>query len=299
MTNGPIRTGSLLRRSTSRPRKAFQPRLAALSRCLDTASTTDVSRHEHPRSTPLLETSCLAPWENPPELDSQGRNWDATFPSFCPGALNHLAVIQPPTASCLDGTLPALGRLATTLGAGALFVGGSATAFSADGGSASSSPLAPLAATGRNAKRPDAYRLSPFRPAHANATDLCEPRGAFHRARPARALFRGSWGAPPSLAGEFGAARVHRCSKTSTRPLAARCSRAPSRPRALVRLLQVNALTSTTEDRSNIPNHRNPWLGRLPCSFRKFPSEPRATADASQGQGSRTPSLDIPHYDCS
>jgi len=214
-------------------------------------------------------------------------------------ALNHLAVIQPPTASCLDGTLPALGRLATTFGAGALFVGGSATAFSADGGSASSSPLAPLAATGRNAKRPDAYRLSPFRPAHANATDLREPRGAFHRARPARALFRGSWGAPPSLAGEFGAARVHRCSKTSTRPLAARCSRAPSRPRALVRLLQVNALTSTTEDRSNIPNHRNPWLGRLPCSFRKFPSEPRATADASQGQGSRTPSLDIPHYDCS
>jgi len=82
MTNGPIRTGSLLRRSTSRPRKAFQPRLAALPRCLDTASTTDVSRHEHPRSTPLLETSCLAPWENPPELDSQGRNWDGRFRHF-------------------------------------------------------------------------------------------------------------------------------------------------------------------------------------------------------------------------
>jgi hypothetical protein len=128
-------------------------------------------------------------------------------------------------------------------------------------------------ATGRNAKRPDAHRLSPFQSAHANATDRPELRGTFRRARPARALFRGSWGTPRSLAGEFGAARVHRCSKTSTRPLVARCSRAPSRPRALVRLLQVNALTSTTEDRSNIPNHRDEWLGRLPCSFESCPSK--------------------------
>jgi hypothetical protein len=198
----------------------------------------------------------------------------------------------------LDGTLPASGRLATTFRAGAL-VGGSAIAFSANSGSASSSPLTPLTGDRAERKRPDAYRLSPLQSMHANATDRHELRGAFHRARPTRALFRGSGGAPLSLACEFGAARVHRCSKTPTRPLAARCSRAPSRPRALVRLLQVNALTSTTEDRSNIPNHRNPWLGRLPCSFRKLPFEPRATADASQGQGSRTPSLDIPHYDCS
>jgi hypothetical protein len=213
-------------------------------------------------------------------------------------ALNHLAVIQPPTTSVLDGTLPALGRLATTFGAGALFVGGSATAFSADGGSASSSPLAPLAATGRNAKRPDAYRLSPFRPAHANATDLAspevpsierDPRERSFEVRGARLL---RWPANSAL-------HVFIDVRKLRLDLWPRCSRAPSRPRALVRLLQVNALTSTTEDRSNIPNHRNPWLGRLPCSFRKLPFEPRATADASQGQGSRTPSLDIPHYDCS
>jgi len=300
MTKGPIRAGSLLRRSTSRPREAFQPRLAALPRCLDTASTTDVSRHEHPRSTPPLETSCLAPWENPPALDSQGRPWDATFPSFAQ------ARAEPPCGhSASNGFV--LGRHAAGFGSTGhhIFVpehfswGGAPPLFRRMAARPHRALWHLSPATGRNAKRPDAHRLSPFRPVHANATDRHELRGAFHRARPARALFRGSWGAPPSLAGEFGAARVHRCSKTSTRPLAARCSRAPSRPRALVRLLQVNALTSTTEDRSNIPNHRNPWLGRLPCSFRKFPSEPRATADASQGQGSRTPSLDIPHYDCS
>lgn len=178
-------------------------------------------------------------------------------------------------------------------------MGESAAAFSADDSSAESSPLTPFASDGAERERPDAHRLVSPEPAHVNATDPCETEvPSIARDQP-RALFRGSCGAPPSLAGEFGAARAHRGSKTSTRPLAARCSRAPSRPRALVRLLQVNALTSTTVDRSNIPNHRNPWLGRLPCSFRKFPSEPRATADASQGQGSRTPSLDIPHYDCS
>jgi len=62
------------------------------------------------------------------------------------------------------------------------------------------------------------------------------------------------------------------CSRTPARPLLARCSRAPSRPRAPVRLLQMNVPTSTTEDRSNIPNHRNPWLGRLPGSTEGLPS---------------------------
>jgi hypothetical protein len=80
--------------------------------------------------------------------DAPGRDVSVILPRR---ALNHLAVIQPPTASCLDGTLPASGRLATTFGAGALFVGGSATAFSAEGGSASSSPLTPL--TGDRAER--------------------------------------------------------------------------------------------------------------------------------------------------
>jgi hypothetical protein len=135
-------------------------------------------------------------------------------------------------------------------------VGESAAAFSADDSSAESSPLTPFASDGAERERPDAHRLVSPEPAHVNATDPFETEvPSIARDQP-RALFRGSCGAPPSLAGEFGAARAHRGSKTSTRPLAARCSRAPSRPRALVRLLQMNVLTSTTEDRSNIPNHR-------------------------------------------
>jgi hypothetical protein len=93
------------------------------------------------------------------------------------------------------------------------------------------------------------------------------------------------------------AARVHRRSKTSTRPLSARCSRTSSRPRAPYRFLQVNVSTSTAGDLPNIPRH---WgVGGTTALFdRKSPFD-RATADRSRGQGSRTPSLDTPHRDCS
>ena len=40
------------------------------------------------------------------------------------------------------------------------------------------------------------------------------------------------------------------------------------------------------------------WPGRLPCSVESRLSD-RATAKVAQGQGSRTPSLDAPHRDCS
>jgi len=114
--------------------------------------------------------------------------------------------------------------------------------------------------------------MSPFQPVHIKCSRPFRARGAFHRPRPPRAPFRGPSGALRPLAGGAAAARVHRCSKTSTRPLLARYSRAPSRPRALVRLLQMYVSTSTTEDRPNIPNHRNPWLGRLPLSAEGRPS---------------------------
>jgi hypothetical protein len=47
-TFGPVRTTGLPLRSTSRPRIALRRSLVAAPRCLETASTTDVSRHEHP-----------------------------------------------------------------------------------------------------------------------------------------------------------------------------------------------------------------------------------------------------------
>jgi hypothetical protein len=93
-------------------------------------------------------------------------------------------------------------------------------------------------------------------------------------------------------------ARVHRRSKTSTRPLSVRYSRTSSRPRAPLRFLQVDVSTSTTRDLSNIPYHGG---GRDDCHVgpREFPLESPATAEGTQGQGSRTPSLDTPHRDCS
>jgi hypothetical protein len=152
MTIDPIRAGSLLRRSTSRPRKAFRPRLAALPRCLDTASTTDVSRHEHPRSNTTFGDFLPRAVGKPAGARLLGTPLGRDVSVFLPRrALNHLAVIQPPTAFVLDGTLPALGRLATTFSCRSTFVGGSAIAFSANGDSASSSPLTPL--TGDRAER--------------------------------------------------------------------------------------------------------------------------------------------------
>jgi hypothetical protein len=106
----------------------------------------------------------------------------------------------------------------------------------------------------------------------------------------------------------FAGRRIWRCTgssmfeKQSTRPLAARFSRAPSRPRALVRLLQVNALASTTGDRSNIATTES--VGATTAMLVSFPkvafrNNTRATAEAFPGQGSRAPSLDTPQDDCS
>lgn len=83
---------------------------------------------------------------------------------------------------------------------------------------------------------------------------LSRARGAFRRTRPPRPLFRALvWSAVPAGRRRAGAARVHPGFQTWARPLLAPLSRAPSRPRALVRLLQVDVSTSTTADRSNIP----------------------------------------------
>jgi hypothetical protein len=47
-TIGPVRAPGLLLRSTSRPREALRLSSVVTPRCLETVSTTDVSRHEHP-----------------------------------------------------------------------------------------------------------------------------------------------------------------------------------------------------------------------------------------------------------
>jgi len=92
------------------------------------------------------------------------------------------------------------------------------------------------------------------------------------------------------------AARVHRRSKTSTRPLFVRYSRAPSRPRAPLRFLQVDVSTSTTGTART--SRTTGVVGTTAVLDRESPRDP-ATAEGSQGQGSRAPSLDAPHRDCS
>jgi hypothetical protein len=85
-------------------------------------------------------------------------------------------------------------------------------------------------------------------------------------------------------AGTF-AARFHRCTKTPARPPLAPLSRCESRPRAPLRLLQVDVPTSTTTDHPNILIRG--IRGRDDCHarFRKSPSFFGAAAGGAQGQG--------------
>lgn len=139
--------------------------------------------------------------------------------------------------------------------------------------------------------------VSPFSPVHVNATGLRElevPSTAKdHHPYPCGRVC----GALPLLAGSCN----HRtCSslfrKTSTRPLVARYSRSPSRPRALPRLLQMNVSASTTMDHSNIPDHRR-VIGTTPV-IEGCPSM-QANRRRYAGSGVEKPNLDAPHRDCS
>jgi hypothetical protein len=110
-------------------------------------------------------------------------------------------------------------------------------------------------------------------------------RGTFHRTGPSRTPLRepvaarcAGW---PACAAS---ARFHRCAKTPARPLLAPLSRDDSRPRAPLRLLQVDVSTSTTTDHSNIAlravRGRDGCLGSIGSSL---PIE--AAAGVSRGQG--------------
>jgi len=240
---------------------------------------------------------------NPPTFDLEIalRSADASGAAHPRTTPDHLAVIRPPTAPRLTARRRLRADRLPRSGLRARW-GESTAAFSADGGFAESNPLTPLV-DGRawNAgarhfnRRPS--RVSPFPPEHVNApafpSSRCLPpektcANALSSAREERCH---RWPAGTV------AARVHRRSRTSTRPLSARYSRASSRPRAPLRLLQVNVSTSTTRDRSNIPN-RGVAVGTTAMLDRRSPFDP-ATAEGAQGQGSRTPSLDTPHRDCS
>jgi hypothetical protein len=92
-------------------------------------------------------------------------------------------------------------------------------------------------------------------------------------------------------------ARVHRRSRTSTRPLSARYSRTSSRPRAPLQLLQMHVSTSTTGTART--SRTTGVVGTTAMLDPESLLSDPATAEGTQGQGSRTPSLDTPHRDCS
>jgi hypothetical protein len=146
MTRGLVQTGGLARRSDPAPRKALRRSSDTAPRCLESASTTDVSRHEHPRQTSPLETVRRAAVGNPPTFDLETDHEETAFPPFRPRtAPDHLAVIRPPTTPCLTARrrlradrLPAfaLARSVREMRAPQL--------CRLQGGSADSNPLTPL-----------------------------------------------------------------------------------------------------------------------------------------------------------
>jgi hypothetical protein len=100
---------------------------------------------------------------------------------------------------------------------------------------------------------------------------LPRDRGAFCRVRPPRGPFRapawcavaaGRRGQLPHVFVGF--------ERTATRPLFVRYSRAPSRPRALARLLQADVSTSTTTDHFEHPERPESVVGTIASIGRKL-----------------------------
>jgi hypothetical protein len=167
----------------------------------------------------------------------------------------------------LDGTPPASGRPTAHLRARALRSGGkSAAAFSTACDSAGIEP------SGTSHERPKRGRVSaldpitraPFRPGTSMRRLSRSPRCLPPKKTTPEALASTGWSA--AAAGRRGQTPhvFIDVRRTSTRPLFDRCSRTPSRPHALPRLLQMNVSASTTVDHLNIPNRRGRPLGRLP-----------------------------------
>jgi hypothetical protein len=161
-------------------------------------------------------------------------------------------------------------------------------------------PLIPTATTGPGPGEGAApNRLITARRGHVNARRLARDRDTFHRTGPSRTPSREPVAARctgwPACAAS---ARFHRCTKTPARPLLVPLSRNESRPRAPLRLLQVDVSTSTTTDHPNIAlravRGRDGCLG---STGSRLPIE--TAAEAPRGQGSGKPMPDIPGRDCS
>jgi hypothetical protein len=142
----------------------------------------------------------------------------------------------------------------------------------------------------------------PVQSAHVNATDFPEPevpstgeaRRTSSLARVRSRVRRHHW---PVVAA---AARVHRGSKTSTRPgYRAPLSRAFRGPHALPRLLQMFCFHEHDHGPLEHPRPPNPWFGTIASSSeRNLSIEGDRRRYAGPGV-EKEPNLDIPHRDCS
>ena len=96
----------------------------------------------------------------------------------------------------------------------------------------------------------------------------------------------------------FAAARDHRCSLTSTRPLTLPFSRVGSGPRALLRLLQESCLHEHDHGPLEHPGRRGGRSGRLPVSKTGLPDRGQPP-NGLEVRGRGTPLLGAPRGDCS
>jgi len=140
----------------SASRSASRRPSTASPRCLEFASTTDVSRHEHPSETPPLETTRRPPWGNPaglrlrdplrPRRFRRSAEKDAGPPRGHPASSSRV----------LDGTPPASGRPALTCASARCAFAPVNQRLSElcrlPGSLAEASPLTPLIATGEGSR---------------------------------------------------------------------------------------------------------------------------------------------------
>jgi hypothetical protein len=159
----------------SASRSASRLPSTALPRCLEFASTTDVSRHEHPSETPPPETTRRPPWGNPAGLRLRDPPRPRRFRRSCEKDAGPPRGHPASSSHVLDGTPPASGRPAfTCASARCAFAPVNkrlSVLFRLTGSLAGASPLTPLMATGEGSRN----RASPVGEPGSIGARQCDP----------------------------------------------------------------------------------------------------------------------------
>jgi hypothetical protein len=159
--------------------------LVAAPRCLESVSTTDVSRHEHPcrnitsEDCPPSAVGKPADVRHRDRLLERGRSWRRGSSDDAGPPCGHPAF----NGSALDGAMPASGRPAATIALLRREAGRSTAALSACGGFAESKPSdtsrgrpSMTRARSLNPAHQRLGRMIPFPPEHVNAPTFLRSR---------------------------------------------------------------------------------------------------------------------------